>query len=660
MNHAPSRGSEALRSRAHRVPLAHAVCALLLFFAPSASLGGEPREISVSLQIHEMRLEPAFRRSNKRIEPFDESAAIVVGDFNGDDAADIAGLSAGAGVVRLRFGSEDRTFASQSWRIENADDADWQTAVTGDFDNDGASDLAACGGTCETLVFAFARRGSFRTVRVNPDPPIEPAAPLPSSLIAEHHYGAGKDRVLFLRPGQGWTYAVAADPDTGAYQRDEIFSVSDWQLVGVEPLHRGRKPIVIGFAKDNYYLFRRRKLWAAIPRRASWDITLFGDLNGDQLVDMLAFGRGIEGTWAILTGESTGIELAITSAPQLLGNDGARPHVGDFNGDGLSDILIAKRGGVALYEALPGPAAAADVSLTDHAEPATTDESGSIRLTVEPRAAAVRISSRRDGTTTARTISASQIRSGRRLTLHIPPREEFYDPGSNIRWGREPNGPFVCTAYNPYGLETRWGRMRGTCAKGYAALEVDDDSDGSLLCCRLPASDILTSEHIWTDADMCPPDMIVTGGVEFKGTLVPRLRRQIRCTRIDASRYTLGKPVPGTYWGIGTSSTASHLSRSANSMPVAIRGGVGRGDFGVWDSDGCIGSPPGAILVSNRADSCDETRFAVLLRRETNDRHATTPVQMFPSCLRPPNVFNPLSGCELVPDETGSRRGEGE
>ncbi len=183
--------------------------------------------------------------------------------------------------------------------------------------------------------------------------------------------------------------------------------------------------------------------------------------------------------------------------------------------------------------------------------------------------------------------------------------------------------PQMCVGYNT--IQKNFNPSVGECSSGYAFFLNDDSREIAGPCCRLPANDILTEEHLHGVHDRCPDNFVVTGG---NGATCGNACT-MRCTRINTERYQLGLETRGFYWKIegkypfGGRGLAKQITHQR--IPLAIRHAAGRMDK-EWDIDGCIGVPFGSLLVGHRKLGCANSLYRQLL---FNDG---TPVKMFPDC----------------------------
>lgn len=239
---------------------------------------------------------------------------------------------------------------------------------------------------------------------------------------------------------------------------------------------------------------------------------------------------------------------------------------------------------------------------------------------------------------------------------------------------RATHEPKPCVGYNSAGGEWGWQWMyRGResfCAPDQALMEVDDPAGprgpGELInatgnCCSLPAGDILLDEHV-IEQELCPEGYVATGKKVF-GNVGEKLTYGLRCTKLNAERYQLSEPSPGVYWGVGTGFSFWNESKRITRADVlpALRTALGRMSRTEWDVDGCVGEPPGSLLVGKKTKRCSGFLFSRLeYAGLAGDPAAGTPVKMFPPCEELLDPLDQNPGCRTAINAAMPGTGEGE
>ncbi len=168
-------------------------------------------------------------------------------------------------------------------------------------------------------------------------------------------------------------------------------------------------------------------------------------------------------------------------------------------------------------------------------------------------------------------------------------------------------------------------------------------------CCPLPEQDILTDEHVEAISH-CPDNFVVTGvTIRLKCGSGKECERPIRCTRINTDRYQLGSEQPGVFWGASVKASfpwKEDKKIRVDELPLAIRYGVQRSQRRVFALAGCVGEPPGSLLVAKNSVRCKGFRYRELQYRGVpGDAPKGTAVKMFPECDKIDTVFASDAKC---------------
>lgn len=157
-------------------------------------------------------------------------------------------------------------------------------------------------------------------------------------------------------------------------------------------------------------------------------------------------------------------------------------------------------------------------------------------------------------------------------------------------------------------------------------------------CCPLPASDILTNEHIVAEQS-CPENFVATGAMRECPENVAfedessTCSYPLRCTKLNMTRYQLGRREPGVFWGTGATFWKESKTILKSDIPLAIRLAMGRINKFSWVQSGCLGSPSGSLFVEKQSKRCHGMIYQQLLFRGLpGDPAAGTPVPMYPQC----------------------------
>ena len=383
----------------------------------------------------------------------------------------------------------------------------------------------------------------------------------------------------------------------------------------------------------------------AIPPYVEVHDQLIGDFDGDGIDDIVI--RGKKGRNWFLTLSSL-LDNSVAEAPSKGWGDRDCSGVGtgDLDGDGLADLLGICRGDgdvstlgwgkLQAVRAVPGATVkvnGASFTADDEGE-VIVDGPAEVRPELPPGVYFP----------TVRTVKDHSIGT----LLRQPPGTRVGPLGPKAPRAFVPS---VCVAFNPENSRP-WGELIEPCSEGYGVMAVDDPARAAstaaalmrVLCCPLPNPDMLTNEHVEVE-EQCPEDFIVTGGTPPSGC--ETCAKKFRCTKINTKRYQLGAPKAAGYWGSGMSMFEQGNKLNKAAIPTALRFGVGRTGESSWDDDGCISDQWGSVLVSKSRSQCS----SYLFRRfeytgsVTGDPAPGTPVKVLPDCTSISSPFDRYPRC---------------
>ena len=249
----------------------------------------------------------------------------LAGDFNGDGISDLAWTHQGNHGLQIyaALSQGGGTLASAQYSRPKSDDSrDYRTPLVGDFNGDGVSDLA------------WTHQGS-------------------RGLRAYVALGYGNGR---------FAAAVSSVPRSSSVSDQYKASAADFNGDGVSDLawtHQDSTGLkaYIALSQGDGTLASAQYTAASATSTRHYEDAVIGDFNGDRVLDIAwtrAYSSGLRAYVALGKGDGR-LDAPIYSSPQASGNRaGYTPSAGDFNGDGISDIAWTHQGsfGLRAYVAL--------------------------------------------------------------------------------------------------------------------------------------------------------------------------------------------------------------------------------------------------------------------------------------------------------------------
>ena len=279
---------------------------------------------------------------------------MAVGDFNGDGVPDLAVANTGSNNVSVLLGNGDGSFqAAESFPVATGP----SSVVVGDFNGDGKLDLAVtteAGSPAPPLptdtvsvllgngdgTFQEARDSAVSTVGpssvavgdFNGDgvPDLAVVGANGVSVLLGHGDGTFETGLAFAAPG----VSVVVDDVDGD-------GVPDLAVAGVQGVS-----VLVGHGDGTFQAARN---FAASDGRVPYSVAV-GDFNGDGVLDLAVASAAptlitgtAPGTVSVLLGNDNGTFQAALNV--AVGMDPRFVAVGDFNGDGAPDLVVAEDGG---------------------------------------------------------------------------------------------------------------------------------------------------------------------------------------------------------------------------------------------------------------------------------------------------------------------------
>lgn len=299
--------------------------------------------------------------------------SVAIGDFNHDGKLDLAvsarGCSAGTNGVTILLGNGDGTFTAKGTLTSSL--ANPFSAVVGDFNGDGKLDLAVIdhGFTTES-VFLFLGNGDGTFQAPTPATSVNLGANVGSNQIvaadfnkdghldvAVSHTGVSSSLFVILGNGDGTFQAprsIALPAASYGIAVGDFNGDGVPDLVATTPADAGIS-VFLGKGDGNFNPVNNPVSGtlpttnAGVPGQGPSTTVAVGDFNGDGKPDVIVALGGLSSVSVLLgNGDGTlGPQSLFAAAPYVNVSPGANAvAVGDFNGDGKLDWVAATDGAV--------------------------------------------------------------------------------------------------------------------------------------------------------------------------------------------------------------------------------------------------------------------------------------------------------------------------
>ena len=284
-----------------------------------------------------------------------EPGPIVVADFNGDGRADFAVTDIATGFD-VFLGNGDGTFTHSASYLASVSDYNLNAIATADFDRNGTADLIMSWSNPDTdttydggvIIYLNNGDGTFTQA-----PTIIHPSTTPQTLAIADFNGDGipdfatvnlldSNVTVYTGNGDG-TFNLASTINLPAFGPLDVIA-DDFDRDGIPDLAIAGNPnqaevaIYKGAGNGTFTLLST----SVIPDGRYPNYLAVGDFNGDGIQDIVATLSDTRDFTAILLGAGDGtFTFSVSALNPSTGYDFlTNPVVADFNGDGLADIAV--------------------------------------------------------------------------------------------------------------------------------------------------------------------------------------------------------------------------------------------------------------------------------------------------------------------------------
>jgi hypothetical protein len=314
--------------------------------------------------------------------------AVAIGDLNGDGKPDLAVANYGSNGVSVLMGNGNGTFAEAPSPL--AVGANPVSITIGDVDGDGKPDLVTANNSSGNVSVLIANGSGAFQVAVNYPVGASPR----SALLGDVNNDGKPDLLVANRASDSVSVLLGAGGGTFRSALSQAANTTP-HAIAVGDLNGDNKlDLVVANYSDNSISVLLGKGDGAFTASAdapmtvgrSPDAVAIGDLNGDGKADLFVANYD-DSSVTVLLGNGDGTFAAAPNTPFAVGEQPRSIAIGDLNGDGALDLIVANFGdtskSVSVLRNTTAPPAAARLNVTASAGSGTAGAPFSLTVTAQ-------------------------------------------------------------------------------------------------------------------------------------------------------------------------------------------------------------------------------------------------------------------------------------